>query len=332
VVEDQTEFICRFSPDGRHIFVNNAYCRYFGKTREELIGHKFVPDIPEEDHPLIAAHFVSIRPDHPVQMIEHRIRMPSGEIRWQQWSDRAVFEKNGRVTEYLSVGRDITDRRHKDQALHEANKKLNLLSSITRHDILNQLTALQGYFGLLEGRVTDPGVQDLLKRAMQTGDVIRGQILFTQQYEDMGLQNPRWQDLSATIAAVRGEGGFSPVNVDASLNGIEVFADPLLKQVFYNLFENALMHGEHVTQIEVNGNVVPGGFDLVVADDGCGIPPPDKQNIFVKGFGSHTGLGLFLAQEILTLTSLTIRETGEYGRGARFEIHIPTARFRQSSG
>src|SRR5208337_4469501 len=170
VVEDQTEFICRFSPDGRHIFVNNAYCRYFGKTREELIGHKFVPDIPKEDHPLIAAHFVSIRPDHPVQTVEHRIRMPSGEIRWQQWSDRAIFEKDGRVTEYQSVGRDITDRRHKDQALHEANKKLNLLSSITRHDIINQLTALQGYFALLEGRITDPGVRDLLKRAMQTGE------------------------------------------------------------------------------------------------------------------------------------------------------------------
>ena len=157
VVEDQTEFICRFSPDGRHIFVNNAYCRYFGKTREELIGHKFVPDIPKEDHPLIAAHFVSIRPDHPVQTVEHRIRMPSGEIRWQQWSDRAIFEKDGRVTDDQSVGRDITDRRHKDQALHEANKKLNLLSSITRHDIINQLTALQGYFALLEGRITDPG-------------------------------------------------------------------------------------------------------------------------------------------------------------------------------
>ena len=165
VVEDQTEFICRFSPDGRHIFVNNAYCRYFGKTREELIGHKFVPDIPKEDHPLIAAHFVSIRPDHPVQTVEHRIRMPSGEIRWQQWSDRAIFEKDGRVTEYQSVGRDITDRRHKDQALHEANKKLNLLSSITRHDIINQLTALQGYFALLEGRITDPG-----PGPAQTGD------------------------------------------------------------------------------------------------------------------------------------------------------------------
>ncbi|MFZ1129001.1 PAS domain S-box protein [Methanoregula sp.] len=332
VVEDQTEFICRFSPDGRHIFVNNAYCRYFGKTREELIGHKFVPDIPKEDHPLIAAHFVSIRPDHPVQTVEHRIRMPSGEIRWQQWSDRAIFEKDGRVTEYQSVGRDITDRRHKDQALHEANKKLNLLSSITRHDIINQLTALQGYFALLEGRITDPGVRDLLKRAMQTGEVIRGQILFTQQYEDMGLQNPSWQDIPTTIAAVLGDGGFSPVNVDASLNGIEVFADPLLKQVFYNLFENAFMHGEHVTRIEVLGHEVPGGFDLVVADDGCGIPPADKQNIFVKGFGSHTGLGLFLTQEILTITSLTIRETGEYGRGARFEIHIPAARLRKASG
>ena len=114
----------------------------------------------------------------------------------------------------------------------------------------------------------------------------------------MGLQNPSWQDIPHNHCGMYGDGGFSPVNVDASLNGIEVFADPLLKQVFYNLFENAFMHGEHVTRIEVLGHEVPGGFDLVVADDGCGIPPADKQNIFVKGFGSHTGLGLFLTQEI----------------------------------
>ena len=93
VVEDQTEFICRFLPDGSHIFVNGAYCRYFGKNREDLIGHHFVPDIPREDLPVLKAHMASITPEHPVQTVEHRIRMPNGEIRWQQWSDRAVFDR-----------------------------------------------------------------------------------------------------------------------------------------------------------------------------------------------------------------------------------------------
>jgi PAS domain S-box-containing protein len=332
VVEDQTEFICRFLPDGSHIFVNGAYCRYFGKTREDLIGHHFSPDIPREDLRLLKAHMASITPKHPVQTVEHRIRMPNGEIRWQQWSDRAVFDRNGKVTEYQSVGRDITDRRRTEQALSEANKKLTLLSGITRHDILNQLTGLQGYLGLIEEKSTDPATRLLAYQAQRSGEVIRDQISFTRQYEDIGVQSPGWQDVSAVALTACRDGRFRNVSVDSSLAGIEIFADPLLKQVFYNLFENARMHGRTVTKIVVSRAASPEGIEVVVADDGKGIPPEEKRKIFEKGFGSHTGLGLYLVQEILAMTGLTIQETGEYGRGARFVIHVPADMFRQSTG
>ena len=332
VVEDQTEFICRFLPDGSHIFVNGAYCRYFGKSREDLIGYNFVPDIPREDLPVLKAHMASITPGHPVQTVEHRIRMPNGEIRWQQWSDRALFDGNGKVTEYQSVGRDITDRKRTEQALSEANKKLTLLSTITRHDILNQLTGLQGYLGLIEEKSTDPATRLLAHQAQRSGEVIRDQISFTRQYEDIGVQSPSWQDVSASALAACRDGRFRNVSVDPSLTGIEIFADPLLKQVFYNLFENARMHGGTVTKIVLSMAASAEGADVVVADDGKGIPPEEKQKIFKKGFGSHTGLGLYLVQEILAITGLTIEETGEYGRGARFVIHVPADRFRQSSG
>ena len=330
VVEDQTEFICRFKPDGTHLFVNNAYCRYFGKNREDVINHFFIPDVPPEDRSLLKAHFVSFSPDHPAHTIEHRIVMPSGEVRWQQWSDRAIFNEKGVVTEYQSVGRDITDRKRTEYALNEVNTKLNLLSSITRHDILNQLTVLQGYCGLIEGKTMDPMTKEWISKAAQASDVIRSQISFTQHYQDLGMQKPLWQDLSLTIMIVCQNNGFSQVSIDEKMAGIEVFADPLLKTVFYHLFENSVMHGGKMTWIKVYGKVTPERFTLIVEDDGNGICLNDKKSIFRKGYGQHTGLGLYLVREVLSITGLTIEETGEPGKGARFEIQVPAGIYRKS--
>ncbi len=324
VVEDQTEFICRFAPDGTHLFVNDAYCRYFGKNREDIIDRHFTPDIPSEDRPLLKVHFALFSPAHPSHTIEHRIVMPSGEVRWQQWSDRAVFNEKGEVTEYQSVGRDITDRKRTEYALNEVNIKLNLLSSITRHDILNQLTVLQGYCGLIEGKTTDHMTREWILKATQASEVIRSQISFTQHYQDLGMQKPLWQDLSLTAMIVCQNNGFSQVSIDEKLAGVEVFADPLLKTVFYHLFENAVMHGGgKMTRITVHGTATPSNFTLVVEDDGDGISPGNKKGIFEKGFGKHTGLGLYLVREVLSITGLTIEETGEPGKGARFEIRVP---------
>ena len=127
VVEVQTELISRFRPDGTHVFVNEAYCRYFGKSREEIIGHTFILDIPVEDRENVKLHFASLTPSHPVDSIEHRIVMPGREIRWQRWNDRAIFDEKGNVTEFQSVGRDITDRRQAEEALRESEERYRFL-------------------------------------------------------------------------------------------------------------------------------------------------------------------------------------------------------------
>ncbi|MCX6698004.1 MAG: PAS domain S-box protein, partial [Methanoregula sp.] len=155
VVEDQTEFICRFLPDGTHIFVNDSYCRYFDRKREEIIGHRFRPVLHPEDREIVARHLTSITPVHPVLNIDQRIIMPDGSTRWQRWSDRAIFDENGRVIEYQSVGRDITEQKRAQEALQRVNKQLNLLASITRHDILNQLLVLKGYIELSRDYLDD---------------------------------------------------------------------------------------------------------------------------------------------------------------------------------
>jgi len=324
IIEDQTEFICRFTPDGTITFVNDAYCRYFERSRDKLVGHKFAPVIPAEDKKEVKNHFRIVTPEYPVRTIEHRIVMPGGEIRWQQWSDRAIFDAKGLVIEYQSVGRDITDRKRMEWALHESNQKLNLLSSITRHDILNQLTALQGYHLLLKDTLLVGDQQRWIEGAIKAGETIQSQIQFTQQYQDIGLQKPRWQNVFVCANAVAKDHGFTQVSVDHALADVEIFADPLLKTVFFNLFENAIMHGKKVKTIHVTGDSTPSVMRIIIEDDGSGIDYPFKEKIFQKGFGNHTGLGLFLVREVLSITGLTIREVGESGKGARFEILVPS--------
>jgi PAS domain S-box-containing protein len=124
VVEDQTEFISRFLPDGTHVFVNEAYCRYFNKKREEILGKKFRPDIPKEDKSLFLDYFTSLTKEHPIATLDHRIIMPDGEIRWQQWTDRAIFDEKGILLEYQSVGRDITEAKRSEEQLNFKNAEL----------------------------------------------------------------------------------------------------------------------------------------------------------------------------------------------------------------
>jgi len=123
VVEDQTEFICRFTPDGTHIFVNEAYCRYFGYTREEIIGSRFKPNIPSEDRQKVTRMINSLTPEHPFGTVDQRIIMPDGTVRWQRWVDRAIYYPDGTLKEYQSVGRDITEMKRIEQALKESEQK-----------------------------------------------------------------------------------------------------------------------------------------------------------------------------------------------------------------
>ena len=123
VVEEQKEFICRFSPDGTHVFVNDAYCRYFNRRKQDIIGEKFSPRIPAADKKLVLEHFNSLTIDNPVATVAHRIIMDDGKVRWQRWSDRAIFDDRGTLVEYQSVGRDFTDQKNIEEALKESETR-----------------------------------------------------------------------------------------------------------------------------------------------------------------------------------------------------------------
>lgn len=556
VVEDQTEFISRFLPDGTHVFVNEAYCRYFGLTREEILGHTFKPVIPDEDRKRVNQFFKSLTPEHPVDTIRHRIVFPDGKVHWQQWSDRAIFDHDGTLVEYQSVGRDITDIIEAEQALHEKESwfrslsevspdmifmidrddhvvyvndaaarilgrpaseiighergtffpddlsmhqrkaidhvfttgmparsvgrmgpegnlrwfdhslipvrdesgtivqvmgtsrditdqkeneeririlaqfpgenpfpviryaldstllyandsgkqwlasfeehegeqmhgfirdlirnvlenegtfkteseaesgriyqitavrpdgenhinmyiiditerreaektiretgaKLNLLNSITRHDVVNQVTILQGYTQIALMNNPDPVIADLLKKIDAAGAAISRQINFTRDYQDLGMKEPGWFRIKDIVSRFE----LASIVLSCTCNA-EIYADPMVEKVFSNIIDNAVRHGERVTEINIRCTESPEGLSLLVQDNGIGIPYDKKEQIFQKGFGKNTGFGLFLSREILAITGISLHETGVPGKGARFEMIIPRGKYRPIS-
>jgi PAS domain S-box-containing protein len=345
VVEDQTEFICRFLPDGTHIFVNDAYCRYFDKKRKELIGHKFRPELHPEDREIIIQHLASLTPEHPVKDIDQRIIIPDGTLKWQRWSDRAIFDSKGRVIEYQSVGRDITEQKEleKEMEYHEqelrkssaslaaANKKLTLLSGITRHDINNQMMVLLGYLAILKKKQTDPTLSEYFLKASTAAQRISAMIQFTREYENIGINAPFWQDCRSVVDTAAKQAPLGKITVKNDLpDGAEIFADPLVVKVFYNLMDNAVRYGGKITTIRFAVEEAGDEHLIVCEDDGDGVVAVEKEKIFERGFGKNTGLGLALAREILDITGITISETGEQGKGARFEMTVPKGMFRDA--
>jgi len=209
------------------------------------------------------------------------------------------------------------------KAYETANKKLQLLSGITRHDILNQLTVLIGYLEMSRDTVTDPSQQGFLEKELAAAGNIRHQIEFTRDYDNIGVRAPEWHGVYAGIDAVCKNYKGLDLSYSIDINNLEIYADPMLEKIYANLINNSIMHGEHVTNIHFSYIRSGDGVTLIYEDNGTGIPEGNKEKIFRKGFGKNTGFGLFLSREILSITAMTIKETGIYGKGARFEISVP---------
>lgn len=216
-----------------------------------------------------------------------------------------------------------------EESLRQANRKLSLLSSITRHDILNSLTALLAAVDVAKMDATDPVFMEHLEKEEHLLSQIHRQVEFARDYESLGNDAPVWQDLQGLIDRISLLVLPYKVSVLSTVQGICVFADPLFEKVIYNLLDNAIRHGKSVTSIRFSAEEHNSDLVLICEDDGSGIPFEEKERIFERGFGKNTGLGLFLVREILGITGYTIRETGIDGKGARFEISIPSGRFRK---
>ena len=244
-------------------------------------------------------------------------------------ADSAFLTRYYQAKRKLELASMTEELRISEESLRVTVKKLNLLSSITRHDILNQVTALTTYLELARINTSDEKTARYLLESERIADVIYRQISFTRDYEEMGVSAPVWQDVADEICKAASAHHLGKVRLTVDLERLEIFADPLFEKIFYNLIDNALRYGgEQLSVIRISAKEVPGGLHLTCEDDGEGIRFEEKERIFRKGFGKHTGFGLFLVQEILSITGMTITENGIPGQGARFVIMVPEGAFR----
>jgi len=149
IVEQQMDLVCRYLPNGTLTFVNQAYCRYFDRTEQELLGH-LMPYLAQEEQPFFTEKLARLTPSKPSSITEQRVILPNGNIRWQQWIDRAMYDGRGDVIEYQGVGRDITERREAEEALRQSEERLRIITSAA--PVILFAIDNQGIFTCLRGQ------------------------------------------------------------------------------------------------------------------------------------------------------------------------------------
>jgi PAS domain S-box-containing protein len=226
---------------------------------------------------------------------------------------------------------DISDQKRTESARILSRKNLDTFSSIIRHDILNQLMVVSGSLELASYGAQDPDLLKHLVRAQTATKTVQRQIIFTREYENLGTGIPTWQQVSVVIRQAFLEAETESIILNVHQDAPEVFADPLFEKVFYHLFKYSYKYGETVSRIEVNFTYTPTGLIITVTDNGIGISAENKTHLFEWRSGNEKTPGLILAQKILSSTGITIRETGEFRNGIRFEIIVPVEGFRRVS-
>lgn len=235
-----------------------------------------------------------------------------------------VRDRDGDLIGAVLIVRDITGRKASETALRIANEKISLLSQLTRHDIGNLVTALAGYLSLLEEDGNGRANERYLSLSIDLVEKIMAHLQFSREYQEIGSSKPVWQALAPMIDRATAALPHDGVEIRSSVAQVNVYADPLLFKVMYNLLENAIRHGKTITHVAVTTDEkVDGTLVLAFEDDGVGVRTAEKDKVFTFGYGKNTGFGLAFSREILSVTGIDIAETGIFGRGARFEIQIP---------
>lgn len=342
-VELQAEYIVVYGPDGVVQYVNPAMVRVIGYPAEQLTGTPLLSSIAEDFRATVAANMEARKVAGDVPLYEAALCTADGSPRSVIVKGKPVLYKGTPATLLFLI--DITERKSlEDQLAARAeelqqiltayqlvNKKLTLLSTITRHDIGNQLAVIKGYLGILEAEQADPKLTEYCTKSLAASERIVAMIRFTSEYEKIGITAPVWQDCRGIVDVAAEQAPLGQVTIKNDLpEGTEVFADPLIVKVFYNLMDNAVRYGGKITTIRFYLQDERGKAVIVCEDDGDGVPAGEKERIFDRGFGKNTGLGLALSREIVDITGISLKETGMPGWGARFEMAVPAEAWRRA--
>ena len=329
IIENMQDLFYRTDLQGNVTMVSPRGARLAGYASPDgLIGRNAARDIYAD--PIERERFLAVLAEKgEVNDCPVTLKAGDGTVRYATASSHFCYNAQGKVIGVEGILHDVTERKRAEEALLQANRKLNLLSGITRHDINNQLTALMAYLAMLEEELPDLTLNEYCRKAAIAARRISSMIQFMKEYEEIGITAPAWQDIRTLVTTADKEVSPGQVKLKNDLPfGTEVFADPLVAKVFYNLMDNAVRYGGRITTIRFSVQDRNSDRIIVCEDDGEGVARSDKEKIFDRGFGKNTGLGLALSREILSITGITIRETGEPGKGARFELTVPKGMWR----
>lgn len=313
------------------ISANNSFYRTFIANDEDIEGVHLTKAVGGRwNDPYLISRLNTILPDKTsFEDLELHYSLEYGD-QTLILNARVIYGKNGVQDLILLAIEDASELFRAKQAIFEANRKLKLLSGLTRHDIINHISAIVLTLDILDNE-KDPEV--LRQRVREISDIcmkMEATIGFTREYEDFGTVSSGWQPIHPAIESAISEVTHAGVIIEEGIpRDVEVYSEPMLRKVFATLIENAVRHGEKLTQIRFSAREADTVFIITCEDDGVGVPEESKELIFNHGYGSHTGIGLFLAREILSITDLKIMECGIPGEGARFEISIPAGKYRR---
>ncbi len=228
--------------------------------------------------------------------------------------------------------REVSAQRKAEAEARAAKHTLDLMNSITRHDVLNQLTVIEGNLVMAASKTDAAAIQRHIDASYRAAQSIQAQMQFAKDYQEMPKRVPVWQSVEDKMLETGAALDLKGAKLSVDVKGVEMLADLLLGKVFYNLMQNSIAHGGKVRDLRLTAVEDDAGLQLIYTDDGMGIDPKMRSALFIKGAGHNSGLGLYLSREILAHSNMTITEEGAPGEGARFVIRAPKGTYRMVNG
>jgi PAS domain S-box-containing protein len=330
ILENTASAIAIIDEDETLSYINPEFEKVIGYVRDEIEGKKKLKEFvaPKDLERLLKyERDCRINPHTGTANHEFQFIRFDGYVRTGFLTITPIPDTQKMVVSLL----DITNKTREEDALQRANAKLNSFNSITRHEILNHLTVVKGYIELSRDGIRDPPfLLSSLDKELAAANAIQNLILFTRDYQNIGIQPPAWYDLSTTIKTAAASVHVGSINLSVDIEGVEIYADHVIEKVFFHLIDDAVRLGK-IRKIRFFSKESFEELHVICEDDGVGISPDKKEKIFHRQLFQNSGLDMYLSREILSITGISIRETGTFGKGARFEIRVPEGAYRFTS-
>jgi len=303
--------------------VNPRFQEMFGYSPDEIIG-RHINDVVVPEKKLTEAEALDKKANKGYVYQDTIRKRKDGSLVPVSISAAPITIED-RLEGFVGVYKDISQLKKAEKEVKDTLEKLRVVGRLVRHDVRNKLSAVTLNCFLAKKKLAEDHealehLGDIESSVWQAAEIFG----FASTYEKLGIEELDYIDVERSFEEAASLLPRLPANVRNECGGLAVLADSLLQQLFYNLIQNSLNHGERVTEIRIRYEEM--GKDvlrLIYEDDGIGIPEAEKERIFEEGYGRGTGYGLYLIRKICEVYGWTIQETGKHGKGAQFTITVP---------